>query len=115
MTDSNSDERYWLVNKMPNTTHSLEMILCKIKYGQIEENDESGKIIHGENCVIIKMSDKYCSAYVLNIKDLMTFGYLKSYVWNGVKNNSLKKLTFKIENVNERVFYFKKEQKIRAI
>ena len=102
---------------MSKTSHSLEMILCKIKEGYLPENgkDVKGKIIYGDNCVIVMMSDEACRAYVLNIKDMMTFGYLRSYVWNGVKNNSYKKLTFKIENVDERVFYFKNEDKIWAV
>ena len=117
VTNYNEDEKHWLVNKMSKTSHGLEMIFCKIKIGKIPytEKNEKGNLIYGDNCIIVMMTDEACRAYVLNLKDMMTFGYLKSYVWNGVKNNSYKKLTFKIENVDERVFYFKNEDKIRAV
>ena len=98
-----SNEKVWVINKMAANQHTLEMLLCQIKNGKM----------FGAGCVLIKMSDEVCNAYVLNVKNGQSMGYLKSFSWSGVKNNILTKLTFNALNFTERSFFF--ESKFSAL
>ena len=64
---------------------------------------------------MIKMSSKCCRAVVFNVKDGMTIGCLKSYVWSGTGVDVKGQMMIKVDNVTQRVYYFDKKFKLVEI